>query len=813
MQTSTLRTWLLGLLVLLAGTGPAAAQRVAASQSFTLSIHPDGTLWAWGQNNGGQLGLGNATATYQLAPQQVGTAANWASVSAGYNHVVAVRTDGTLWAWGTNTFGQLGLGTSSSVQRTPTQVGSASNWLSASAGYSCTLAVRADGTLWAWGYNGSGQLGLGAASTTSQPAPTQVGTATTWQRVSAGNGHTLALQTDGSLWAWGDNYVGQLGLGTTTSPTGPTRVGTATWVSAEAGPSYSLAVRQDGTLWAWGTNNQGQLGTGTTANQLAPSQVGTATTWQSVAPGNGFALARRQDGTLWSWGYNRWGQLGRGTTIAQTQTIPAQVGTATTWTGLSAGAAHAAALRQDGTLWTWGGNFLGQLGTGTGGPQLLPGQLPSTPPWSSLGVGTDHLLGIRTDGSLRAWGANYSSQLGDGTTTDQDLPITVGTSAWQSVASGSSVTLGIRPDGSLWAWGDNYYGQLGTGAALTYTTSTPVRVGTATTWRSVVVSVGQVLALQTDGSLWAWGDNNFGQLGTGSSPAVTVPVRVGTATWLSIGAGWMHSVGVRADGTLWTWGTNNLGQLGMGSPSPAPTFVPTQVGTSTAWRSVSAGVFYTLALKADGTLWAWGHNNYGELGVGSIATDVLAPTQVGTATTWRSVSAASYTSLALRQDNTLWVWGANYYGQLGLGTTNDQLTPVQQGTATWQSAGLGVEYGAGIRQDGSLWTWGYNERGQLGTGLPGSATPVFIANGGAPLAALAAGTAAAWHLAPNPAHDRVQLLGLPAGPVAGQLFDAQGRLARTTQAPELDLRGLAPGLYLLRATAGATTRTMRLVVE
>jgi hypothetical protein len=234
----------------------------------------------------------------------------------------------------------------------------------------------------------------------------------------------------------------------------------------------------------------------------------------------------------------------------------------------------------------------------------------------------------------------------------------------------------------------------------------------------------------------------------------------------------------------------------------------------TTWSSVSGGAFYNLALKTDGTLWAWGHNNNGELGVGSPGNDVLLPTQVGTATTWRYVKASGNASLGLRQDNTLWVWGNNNYGGLGLGTTTDQLVPVQQGTATWQSAGLGNYFGAGIRTDGTLWTWGYNDHGQLGNGLPGSAMPRYIPNGGALLAAATAPAAAVtWLLAPNPAHGRVQLLGLPAGPLGVRLYDAQGRLVRLATTAEVELAGLTPGLYLLQATAGAATRTLRLAVE
>ena len=805
MRLSTLSASLLTLLVLF-GFAPVLAQRVAAGNNFTLSVHSDGTLWAWGNNNG-VLGLGNRA--YQTVPQQVGTDTNWRSVSAGNNHVVALKTNGTLWTWGSNDAGQLGLGTTYGSKLMPTQVGTATDWRSISAGNGNSFAIRTDGTLWAWG---GGKLGFG--TTTNQNTPAQVGVAT-WLSVSA-NGQTVAaIGANNTLWAWGSGNEGQLGLGSITTQLSPAQVGTAaTWASVSTGVGQTLAVRQDGTLWAWGSNRNGQLGLGTTTTQTTPQQVGTTTTWVSVSTGYLHTLAVRQDGSLWAWGYNRYGQLGTGPTNAD-QLTPARVGTANTWASISAGYYHSAALYRDGSLWAWGANFLGQVGAGPGAPQLMPAQITSTPTWRTVAAGFYKAIGIRTDGSLWAWGGNSSGNLGTGDQLDRDVPTPVGGAAtWQNVTIANSVTLAVRQDGTLWAWGDNQNGQLGTGAALTYLTTTSVQVGTASNWQSVLAGPKHVLALRQDGTLWAWGSNESGQLGNGTTTPQISPIQVGTATWLSIGLGLYHSSAVRADGTLWTWGTNSNGQLGTGTGLGSLVPVPTQVGTATNWASVAGGIFHNLALRQDGTLWGWGWNDNNTLGTGMPTNSQLVPVQVSTATTWRSVSAGPNATLALRQDGTLWVWGSNDTGQLGLGNTTIQPTPMQRGATTWQSASLGAGFGAGIRPDGTLWTWGFNDTGQLGNGLPGSAAPRYVANGGAVLATAApAGPPPAWSLAPNPAHGQVQLLGLPAGPPNVCILDAQGRLVRTATTTLVNIQGLAPGLYLVQATAGQTTQSLRLSLE
>jgi len=209
--------------------------------------------YAWGDNSSGQLG--NGATINQSAPVQVGTNTHWASIAAGLWHTVAVRTDGTLWAWGGNSFGELGDGTTTD-RHAPVQVGTDTHWASVAAGSwestdvgAWTVAVKTDGTLWAWGDNSFGELGDG--TTTGRNAPVRVGTDTHWAQVSAGAQHTVAVKTDGTLWAWGNNGSGQLGDGTTTEQHAPVPVGTDTnWVQVSAGSGYTVAVRTDGTLWA-----------------------------------------------------------------------------------------------------------------------------------------------------------------------------------------------------------------------------------------------------------------------------------------------------------------------------------------------------------------------------------------------------------------------------------------------------------------------------------------------------------------------------------------------------------------------------------
>ncbi|HPX18784.1 MAG TPA: hypothetical protein PKW43_08440 [Deltaproteobacteria bacterium] len=233
-----------------------------------LGLKSDGTLWAWGDNNQGQLGLGDWRERF--APERVGADADWVSVSAGGLHSLALRANGTLWAWGCNLSGQLGTGNFWQIRSLPAQTHIAgTDWVAASAGELHSLGLKTDGTLWACGNNERGQLGDGTAQNRSRF--TQVGADTDWVAVSAGGMHTLALKADGTLWAWGDNRRGQLGFDGSEAVYLPGKVTDETdWKAISAGREHSLALKTDGTLWAWGqtTGASSETGPGQTGARL-----------------------------------------------------------------------------------------------------------------------------------------------------------------------------------------------------------------------------------------------------------------------------------------------------------------------------------------------------------------------------------------------------------------------------------------------------------------------------------------------------------------------------------------------------------------
>ncbi|OGG62751.1 hypothetical protein A3C87_01445 [Candidatus Kaiserbacteria bacterium RIFCSPHIGHO2_02_FULL_49_34] len=347
--------------------------KLAAGDVHSLAIKSNGALYAWGYNLYGRLGLGDTT--NRTTPTQVGSDTNWSKIAAGDIFSLAIKTDGTLWTWGYNGYGQLGLG-DTTLRSSPTQVGTATDWSSVVAGERHSFAIKTDGTLWAWGYNGHGQLGFGNTAT-GPTTPTQVGSDTNWSKIAAGQYYSHAIKTDGTLFSWGINGYGQLGLGDTTLRSSPTQVGIATdWSSVVAGERHSFAIKTDGTLYAWGYNGSGRLGLGDVTNRNVPTLVGTATDWSSATAGFDHSLAIKTDGTLWVWGYNANGRLGLGNTTAG-PTSPVKVGTATDWSVVEGGGSHSLAIKTDGTILSWGYNATGQLGLNDTTQRTVPTSIPT----------------------------------------------------------------------------------------------------------------------------------------------------------------------------------------------------------------------------------------------------------------------------------------------------------------------------------------------------------------------------------------------------------------------------------------------------
>ena len=319
----------------------------SAGREHSLGVRANGTLWTWGRNSYGQLGNNIASIINQSSPVSViGGFTDWISASAGGYHSIGVRANGTLWAWGRNNYGQLGNNTVISNRSPVLAVGGFADWISASAGREHSLGVRANGTLWAWGANASGRLGDNTAISRSSPVSV-VGGFTDWISADGGAEFSLGVRANGTLWAWGYNGSGRLGDGTTIPRSSPVSVvgGFTDWISASAGDSHSLGVRANGTLWAWGSNSDGELGDVTTASKSSPvSVVGGFTDWISASAGDDHSLGVRANGTLWAWGRNGSGRLGDGTTIPKSSPVSV-VGGFTDWVSVSAGSFHNIGVR------------------------------------------------------------------------------------------------------------------------------------------------------------------------------------------------------------------------------------------------------------------------------------------------------------------------------------------------------------------------------------------------------------------------------------------------------------------------------------
>jgi alpha-tubulin suppressor-like RCC1 family protein len=359
------------------------------------------------------------------------------------------------------------------------------------------LGARTSPGILSCGYGSKGQLADG--TTVSKSSPVQVGSLTNWKQVSTG-GHwqTTMVKTDGTLWGCGYNTTGCLGDGTTTQRSSPVQVGLLTnWKQVAAGGKHSAAVKTDGTLWTYGANAQGQLGDNTATGNSSPNQtIAAGTNWKQVACGYFHTLAVKTDGTLWTWGYNLFGQLGN--TSTATTSSPAQLPSPlTNWSQVSGGRSHSAAVKTDGTLWTWGSNAAGQLGDGTGVAKSSPVQtVAAGTSWKQVACGYAHTAAVKTDGTLWTWGNNPFGQLGYGTgTTFTSSPAQVGSlTNWKQVAAGRDFTAAIKTDGTLWTFGDDTLGQLGNGANTT-NISSPIQVGSLTTWKQVGVSYTSFMAI------------------------------------------------------------------------------------------------------------------------------------------------------------------------------------------------------------------------------------------------------------------------------------------------------------------------------
>ena len=355
-------------------------------------------------------------------------------------------------------------------------------------------------------------------------------------------------------------------------------------------------------------------------------------------------------------------------------------------------------------MMAWGTNVLGNLGinSSTITSAVSPTSIPTNrlDKWDSVSSGACHVL-ARNSGVLWAWGSNGYGRLGDNTSSNKSSPVSVvgGFTDWSTFTAGSSHSTAIRTNGTLWAWGRNNSGQLGD---LTITSmSSPVSVvGGFTDWYQVSAGSYTTTALRSNGTVWAWGQNNSGQIGDGTVVAKSSPVSVvgGFTDWCQVSSSGSHTIALRTNGTAWAWGCNGQGRLGdntiLNKSSPVSV-----VGGFTDWCQASAGAQHSAAIRTNGTLWVWGYSAQGRLGDNTTVDKSSPVSVVGGFTDWCQVSMNRFSTVALRTNGTAWAWGSNSGGRLGDGTTTSRSSPVSVvgGVSDWVQISSG-DVTVGIRK-------------------------------------------------------------------------------------------------------------------
>jgi len=712
-----------------------------------------GTVQCWGNNDNGQLG--NGSNTNSSTPVMVSGLSNVTAIATGASHACALMPDTTVKCWGSNGSGRLGDGTTTS-SNTPVTVLTAPSGppltgvTAIAAGFYHTCALISDGTMLCWGYNSDGELGNGTTTGSSAPVTVSGLSGLTVTAIAAGDYHTCALITNGTLQCWGYNSDGQLGNGTNNNSTTPVTVSGLSGVTAiAAGYAHTCALIAGGTIQCWGNNGAGQLGNGTNNNSTTPVTVSGLSGVTAIAAGDSHTCALIAGGAVKCWGENTYGQLGNDSTSDSNApvTVSSLSGVAT---AIAAGSYHTCALMVGNNIECWGLNDKGQLGNGTTTNSASPVSISN---FIAI-AGSSHTCALRAEGSIHCWGSNVSGQLGNATNTDSATPVTVLTSSGGSaltgaiaIATGGSYTCALISGGTVKCWGNNGSGQLGDGTATQR--NTPVTVLTSpngpalTGVTAIATGNAHTCALISGGSVQCWGSNSSGQLGNSTTTSSTTPVTVTTTSGsaltgvTAIATGNLHTCALILGGSVQCWGLNGSGQLGDGTTTNRATPVTVLTAPSgpalTGVTAIAAGNFHTCTLILDGSMRCWGSNTGAQLG-DTTTTNRTTPVTVLTApsgpalTGVTAIAAGNAHTCALISggsvNSTVQCWGSNNSGQLGDGTIATHKQPavvLASPSSTTELKGVttiaaGVEHTCALISGGTMRCWGSYNSGQLGNG-------------------------------------------------------------------------------------------------
>ena len=757
----------------------------SAGTDHSLALGSDGNLYSWGNNSSGQLGTGSTDYSPHSTPSKGSMPADgtkFTQISAGDDYSLAMGTDGNLYSWGSNGTGALGRETNQTPENRPGIVtpptGVRFTQFSTGSGFS--LALGSDGNLYSWGNNGTGELGIGGADSNQHNTPSKgsmPADGTKFTQISAGYYHSLAMGTDGNLYSWGDNSLDQLGRALTNAlndgtprkvnpPTGVPR-----FTQVIAGGDNSLGLGWDGNLYSWGDNSKGQLGRSASSTQDGtPRRVampaGITITQGRIEGGylGGYALGLGSDGNLYSWGDNSSRQLARTPASATPANLPGMV-------------AFPESPRPTGV--SFGGTAGTNLTANTGGtwsvitPPHAGGKTDVAVSWSRNGQQPDahldytyinpHTVTFNSDGGNPVPDPQRIT-IGKQATRPTSSPAKAGFlfDGWflKDAKGGSNVAYDfsqpVTADITLvahWSPADTGGWSIspskGNVMGGQQATITPPKLSRGIRFNQISASLlinNFSVGVASDGNAYAWGNNEYGQLGQGNSvripqkTPVKVPLPDGVAsgfTYTQVAAGGNHVLAVGSDGIVYAWGANDHGQLGNGSlnaNTPQTSPLPVKGADSQPFKAVqvSAGYADSAAISPDGRVYTWGSEYNGTSTWGSSKrTPILAKDPDGSGQGLHAVQVSVNYSfiMALDADGNVYSWGFNNDGQLGNGTIEEDYNqkyaadparvPDPKDTSKAFKAvqiSAGSHHALAIGQDGAAWAWGFNNFGQLGNG-------------------------------------------------------------------------------------------------
>ena len=721
---------------------PASVVEIAAGFDYVLARKSDNTNWAWGDGAQGGLGI-NSSARVNVTPTLIVGGYSFCEITAGFYASAGVQTSNQLgFSWGYDLFGGGGRGTPGTDVSSPAAITGGYSYSKITVGLAIVNmgAITTGGTAYSWGINNSGQLGDNTI--TNKCSPVAVCCAFCYCDIAVGSANMVALDYLGAAWGWGLRTFGRLGVPvtptSTLTPVAATAAadGNTSYSRITAGNGYTLAISAAGTGYGWGLNSSGQLGDNTTVSKTSPVLVCGGLIFCRIAAGTNHTVALTTGGTAYAWGNNGNGYLGLNDLV--NRATPTSVCTTLQFCEIAAGNSNTVAISYDGKVYTWGTNRYGQLGNGLFSQASTPCNI-TTIVASYIGVGLNASGAISTGGTAFSWGLGTDGAIGNNTSTSPgayDVPTQVcGATALAGITMGDNFTITWTSGGTAYGWGGNANGYLGDNSITSK--STPVAVcGAGLSFCKISAKSRFVLALTHGGTGYSWGNNQFGQLGVLGTVCYSTPQIFHTSgrfSYCDISAGYNHSLAVRDDGggtggTGYSWGNNANGQLGdnntLSKQTPAVILVR-------KFCRVAASSSFSVGITEGGTMVAWGINSSGQLGDNSVTSRRTPVAVCGlTGLQFCDLAAGASHVVALTTGGTAWAWGGNQFGQLGDSTVvgKSNAVAVCHAGINFVSVAAHNSMTMAITSGGTVYTWGDGVNGNLGRGNGIALTPVSVVN-------------------------------------------------------------------------------------